>query len=87
MAGAWASATQVCSRLQWVGPTVQHLHATVDSYASVRREERRSSNPGITGQDAAAEEEKWKMLMHKKIDSNLKGKTITVSLSIVSTAF
>ncbi|KAG7004533.1 hypothetical protein G7Y79_00024g054830 [Physcia stellaris] len=77
MAGAWASATQVCSRLQWAGPTVQHLHATVDNYAPIRREERRTSNPGITGQDAAAEETKWKTLMHQKIDSKLRGKPIT----------
>ena len=58
------------------------LHVTVEAYSSVRRAERRASNPHIIEEQAAPDEVAWKTGMHANLNIRMARKKITVSLCL-----
>lgn len=72
IASSWASASQVCSKLTWAGPTVKELRATVLKHAEFKKSEDLAKL--IAEDEATQTAETWRTAMMAKVDKALKQK-------------
>ncbi|MCJ1303315.1 Meiotic recombination protein W68 [Hypocenomyce scalaris] len=81
-ATAWASATQVCAKLQWIGPSVKDVYGTISKHTEVYKAEK-MAEPSVTEEDASKLTRIWERRMGEKIERALHQKITMVDKSLM----